>query len=536
MAAPTRQQEFVTALMPYARAMEQQTGIPAAWTIAMAANETGWDLSNPVLFGIKGTSPSGQSGTFGTWEYTPGNRIQDQFATYSDPREAFSHLTYEMGTPRYQGAPRTSAGAFAGYLQSQGWATDPAYASKIARLSGDVQGILGSQPATAGGGQVVTEWSYPGDWDEYESAGSTSTPGSGGPSDVYEGAGGPMPAEYGLYIKAQIAATNQAITDLQRTISADPESNAAYDAKTQLQALQRLQASQESQYRQWQQGEASRKETARKAEASEVWARQKAAASETWQREKYGEQQDWEREKFYSDRGDDSIRNKIAQQAQDIAAGRLDFDKASEIFQQDLANAELQARMRQTASSAYNQANQLVLAGSPFAAPPGATHFPGFEPGGSMALASRRMGSRFTPVGINRIAFNPRGDVERALTGGYDLARIPGTIGLAQPKGSGSNQPPAIPQPTVVPPAVAEQWATAPPALSQPTVVPPAVAEQWNAPPIPQPTAEELMRRGMGQVAGPPILPGLMRRGMTQVAQPPVLPRPYPRFRLPMPV
>lgn len=136
-----KQETFVQSLLPFAQQFQSSTGIPAAYALAMAANETGWEAKNPVLFGIKGTSPSGNSGKFRTWEdYGQGRtNIIDQFATYTDPREAFSHLAFEMQTPRYRGAPLTSAFDFAQFIKNRGWATDPAYANKIAALASQIR-------------------------------------------------------------------------------------------------------------------------------------------------------------------------------------------------------------------------------------------------------------------------------------------------------------------------------------------------------------------------------------------------------------
>lgn len=166
MARQTKKQQFLETLAPYARRFEQQTGIPAAWALAMAANETGWDASNPVLFGIKGDAPGpgGKSQQFKTWEDYGKGRVDtvDRFAVYDNPGQAFDHLAQEMGTARYRNAPKTSAYAFADYLKRQGWATDPAYAKKIAGLAAGLGGG-DSGGSGSGGGQDVAEP------DEYQS-------------------------------------------------------------------------------------------------------------------------------------------------------------------------------------------------------------------------------------------------------------------------------------------------------------------------------------------------------------------------------
>jgi flagellar protein FlgJ len=160
MADPQQINKFVSTLWPYAKVLEKRTGIPAEYTIAMAANETGWDLNNPVLFGIKGKSPSGKSDTFGTYEVQNGQRqdIKDQFATYTGPKEAFAHLESEMTSDRYKDAPKSDPEAFASHIASKGWATDPDYAGKISSLARTVAGQTSGMSDTGGGGVAQTSW------------------------------------------------------------------------------------------------------------------------------------------------------------------------------------------------------------------------------------------------------------------------------------------------------------------------------------------------------------------------------------------
>ena len=146
--ATDRRRQFIDQLLPSAKRFSQSTGIPAHWAIAMAANETGWDASNPVLFGIKGTGPGGQSGSFNTWEDYGAGRVDttDQFATYSSYDEAFQHLASEMTSERWRNAPKDSAASFANYLAGNNpgkfkWATDPAYSTKVTQLVNDLESL-----------------------------------------------------------------------------------------------------------------------------------------------------------------------------------------------------------------------------------------------------------------------------------------------------------------------------------------------------------------------------------------------------------
>jgi flagellar protein FlgJ len=156
MASSEEQKRFVEALMPYAKQMELRTGIPAETTIAMAANETGWNLSNPVLFGIKGKGPKGKSDSFATWEVEGGQKVDmnDEFATYEGPGEAFGHLESEMTSDRYAAAPKKDPRQFAAHIQAQGWATDPNYADKISAIARNVGEI---QPRTSPGGSYLED-------------------------------------------------------------------------------------------------------------------------------------------------------------------------------------------------------------------------------------------------------------------------------------------------------------------------------------------------------------------------------------------
>lgn len=130
--------EFVTTLWPYAVQFQKDTGIPATWAIAMAANETGWDLTNPYLFGIKGKGPNGGSKVERTREVDANGKdyyINAEFATYGSYAEAFKHLGMQDVV---RGAPRTSATDFFNSLQAHSWATDPNYAKQLVGLVNQV--------------------------------------------------------------------------------------------------------------------------------------------------------------------------------------------------------------------------------------------------------------------------------------------------------------------------------------------------------------------------------------------------------------
>jgi flagellar protein FlgJ len=151
--APASASEFVARHTEAARAAEASTGIPATFMVAQAAHETGWgrreirmaDGSNSFnLFGIKaGADWKGPVARVTTTEYVDGapRKVVQAFRAYSSYDAAFADYASLMKTsPRYQGvvgdvATRSADPMrFARGLQSAGYATDPAYADKLARV------------------------------------------------------------------------------------------------------------------------------------------------------------------------------------------------------------------------------------------------------------------------------------------------------------------------------------------------------------------------------------------------------------------
>jgi flagellar protein FlgJ len=142
------QAEFVQRHSDAARAAEAETGIPAAFMIAQAAHESGWgrrEIRNADgsasnnLFGIKaGAGWKGAVAEVTTTEYVDGQprKVTAKFRAYASAAESFADYARLMKTsPRYTGviANAASAQGFAQGLQNAGYATDPAYADKLAR-------------------------------------------------------------------------------------------------------------------------------------------------------------------------------------------------------------------------------------------------------------------------------------------------------------------------------------------------------------------------------------------------------------------
>ena len=151
-----KQTDFVQLHGGAARAAQTQSGIPAAFMIGQAAHETGWgrqeirntDGSNSHnLFGIKaGAGWIGRVAEITTTEYVGGEaqKVTAKFRAYASYEDSFRDYAKMLtDSPRYAGvaahaaqssASAASAAGFAQGLQRAGYATDPAYADKLARV------------------------------------------------------------------------------------------------------------------------------------------------------------------------------------------------------------------------------------------------------------------------------------------------------------------------------------------------------------------------------------------------------------------
>jgi flagellum-specific peptidoglycan hydrolase FlgJ len=133
--------DFIAALRDPARASAVKSKIPASFTIAQAALESGWGKSELAtrgfnLFGVKADAPwKGDILTMPTREFLQGawvtvaarwRRYPDWLACLDD------HAAFLMKNPRYHLAfLTTTPEAFAKAIAAAGYATDPAYAGKI---------------------------------------------------------------------------------------------------------------------------------------------------------------------------------------------------------------------------------------------------------------------------------------------------------------------------------------------------------------------------------------------------------------------
>jgi flagellum-specific peptidoglycan hydrolase FlgJ len=135
-------QQFFRLLAPAAIAVERQTGVPAAITLAQAALETGFGGSTiggaKNLFGIKGRGPAG-SVTAPTREVLGGRSVtvSAQFRKYDTWEESvLDHGRLLAGNRRYAAAmnARRDPEACARELERAGYATDPNYAESLIHL------------------------------------------------------------------------------------------------------------------------------------------------------------------------------------------------------------------------------------------------------------------------------------------------------------------------------------------------------------------------------------------------------------------
>lgn len=149
VAAPSaRQSEFVQRHSAVADKVARQSGIPSGFMLGQAGHETGWGKSEIKtadggtsfnLFGIKaGAGWHGKVAEVTTTEYQNGvaRKTVARFRAYDSYEASFKDYARLLTqSPRYAKVSQQtgSAHAFATGLQSAGYATDPAYASKLSR-------------------------------------------------------------------------------------------------------------------------------------------------------------------------------------------------------------------------------------------------------------------------------------------------------------------------------------------------------------------------------------------------------------------
>jgi peptidoglycan hydrolase FlgJ len=144
-----RARRFIDKMWPHAVEASRATGIPPHFILGQAALESGWGTreirganGQPThnLFGIKaGRSWGGQTSSTATTEFVRDvkQRTIAKFRSYESYAEAFrDYANLLKNNPRYARALEAGndPAAFARGLQQAGYATDPAYASKLTRV------------------------------------------------------------------------------------------------------------------------------------------------------------------------------------------------------------------------------------------------------------------------------------------------------------------------------------------------------------------------------------------------------------------
>jgi len=140
--------EFVNRIWPHAVEAAKAVGVPAQYLVAHSALESAWgkseiraanDKPSYNLFGIKaGRNWQGASVEQQTTEYVNGSAqsVREKFRVYGSYSEAFRDYAnlLKSNTRFSQVLGQRDGKEFARSLQQSGYATDPMYADKLARI------------------------------------------------------------------------------------------------------------------------------------------------------------------------------------------------------------------------------------------------------------------------------------------------------------------------------------------------------------------------------------------------------------------
>ncbi len=145
-AAFPSQEQFVTDIRFAAKAVAAELGIDPDFIVAQAALETGWGQhvmhdghgnNSHNLFGIKARDSSESALMIESLEVKDGiaSPVKSALRMYEDYETALQDYARLLQEPRYQGAQSAdSIQMFANSLKAGGYATDPDYALKLARV------------------------------------------------------------------------------------------------------------------------------------------------------------------------------------------------------------------------------------------------------------------------------------------------------------------------------------------------------------------------------------------------------------------
>lgn len=133
--------DFIAAIGPAAQQLAATTNIPASFTVAQAALESGWATSELAqqyfnLFGVKADSSwTGPTVVLPTTEYVGGKpvTVQAVWRVYASWLASLQdRAQFLLTNPRYAPAfAYVSGTTFAQAVAAAGYATDPNYAAKI---------------------------------------------------------------------------------------------------------------------------------------------------------------------------------------------------------------------------------------------------------------------------------------------------------------------------------------------------------------------------------------------------------------------
>jgi len=152
-------EQFVKYYHPFAKKVQDKTGISAIALLAQSAHETGWGAKvvGNMMFGVKDTDGlNGNEQLIATTEYhltnkvkypvilsitRVGNRfkylIKDWFRKYDSSEQSFmDHALFIKSNPRYKTAwnVRHNPELFLSFVASAGYATDPNYSQLMQQM------------------------------------------------------------------------------------------------------------------------------------------------------------------------------------------------------------------------------------------------------------------------------------------------------------------------------------------------------------------------------------------------------------------
>ncbi|WP_259658938.1 glycoside hydrolase family 73 protein [Burkholderia pseudomallei] len=132
--------DFISEIGPPAQESAKGTAIPASFTVADAALESGWGTSQLAqqarnLFGIKANDWNGPTVSMPTREYINNQWVTEiaQWRSYPDWLSSIQdHAVFLQSEPRYASAFQYADGPeFAAAIAACGYATDPNYANEV---------------------------------------------------------------------------------------------------------------------------------------------------------------------------------------------------------------------------------------------------------------------------------------------------------------------------------------------------------------------------------------------------------------------